>query len=240
MDVLIPDNGGISINPKNALSAGTHLLTLLGVNAVPAVGIFARGWPPQTAMLVYLLETLTMIGLSVLRVRLLAPVRDETTDAPPLLADFVVTKPTGSKSWQSNKPRDRRQILEGFLYVSLGFSAVSGVFIVVFLFLILKAPVAASDVATGMVTILVLQLFELVADLILWRRLSLTQAETLLLQSLRRAFVLYFGVFAGMCGAAYSGSWFVVPFIAFKTLMDLGIQVEYFLKRRPVVGINQV
>jgi hypothetical protein len=46
--------------------------------------------------------------------------------------------------------------------------------------------------------------------------------------------VLYFGVFAGLCGAAYVGSWFVIPFMVLKTLMDLGTQVEYFLKRRPV------
>jgi hypothetical protein len=110
---------------------------------------------------------------------------------------------------------------------------VSGVFIAVFLFLILKAPIAASNVATGLVSILVFQLFELVADLILWRRLSLGQAELLLLQSLRRGFVLYLGVFAGLCAAAYANSWFVTPFILFKTLMDVGIQVEYFLKRRP-------
>jgi hypothetical protein len=208
-------------------------LTLLGINAVPAVGVFAGGWPPETAMLVYLLETFTMIGLSALRVRLLAPAREETPQpASPLLVGATVTTPAGSRILSGNKPRDRRQILEGFLVVSFGFSAASGVFIAAFLFLFLKAPIAASDVATGMVTILAFQLFELVADLLLWRRLSLGQAETLLLQSLRRTFVLYFGVFAGVCGAAYAESWFVMPFIALKTLMDVGIQVEHFLKRR--------
>lgn len=227
------------MNHKSILSAATHLLTLLGVNAVPAVGVFAGGWSVETAMLVYLLETLTMIVLSALRVRLLAPAREETADAPPLLAGVTVTTSTGA-AWQVNKPRDRRQIIEGFLYVSFGFAAVSGVFIAVFLFLILKAPIAASDVAAGMVSILTFQLFELIADLLLWRRLSLAQAETLLLQSLRRAFVLYFGVFAGACGAAYVGSWFVIPFIGFKTLMDVGIQAEYFLKRRPVYAANNL
>jgi hypothetical protein len=222
------------VNHKSVLSGTTHLLTLLGVNAVPAVGVFAGGWPAETAMLVYLLETLTMIALSALRVRLLAPAREETADAPPLLVGVTVTTSTGAAAWPANKPRDRRQILEGFLLVSFGFAGISGVFIAVFLFLILKAPVAASDVAAGMVVILAFQLFELVADVMLWRRLSLAQAEALLLQSLRRAFVLYFGVFAGVCGAAYAGSWFVIPFIVFKTLMDLGMQVEYFLKRRPV------
>jgi len=44
------------------------------------------------------------------------------------------------------------------------------------------------------------------------------------------------GAFAGLCGAAYAGSWFVIPFIGFKTLMDVGTQVEYFLKRRPVTA----
>jgi hypothetical protein len=223
------------VNPKNALSAGTHLLTVLGVNAVPALGVFAGGWSAETAMLVYLLETLTMIVLSALRVRLLAPAREETAgESSPLLAGVTATTPAGSRLLTGNKPRDRRQILEGFLVVSFGFAGVSGVFIAVFLLLILKAPIAGSDVATGLAAILVFQLFELVADLILWRRLSLAQSETLLLQSLRRAFVLYFGVFIGLCGAAYAGSWFVTPFIVLKTLMDLGTQVEYFLKRRPV------
>jgi hypothetical protein len=227
------------VNHKGALSAGTHLFTVLGVNAVPALGVFAGGWPAETAMLVYLLETLTMVVLSALRVRLLAPAREETmgdqpAPASPLPAGLTVTTPAGSKSWMDNQPRDRRQILEGFLVVSFGFSGVSGVFIVVFLFLIRKAPIAASDVTAGLVTILIFQLFELVADLILWRRMSLGQADILLLQSLRRAFVLYFGVFIGLCGAAYTGSWFVIPFIVLKTLMDVGTQVEYFLKRRPV------
>jgi hypothetical protein len=223
------------MNSKSALSAGTHLVTLLGVNAVPALGVFAGGWPAETTMLVYLLETLTMIVLSALRVRLLAPAREETVgEAPPLLAGVTVTTSTGAAALQANKPRDRRQILEGFLFISLGFSMVSGIFITVFLFLILKAPITASDVAAGMVVILAFQLFELIADIILWRRLSLAQAEALLLQSLRRAFVLYFGVFIGLCGAAYTGSWFVIPFMVFKILMDVGIQVEYFLKRRAV------
>jgi hypothetical protein len=192
-------------------------------------------------MLVYLLETLTMIALSALRVRLLAPAREETAGEPsqtasPLLAGVTATTPGGPTSLMANKPRDRRQILEGFLVVSFGFAGVSGVFIVVFLFLILEAPIVWSDVAAGLIAILVFQLFELVSDLLLWRRLSLAQAENLLLQSLRRAFVLYFGVFAGLCGAAYAGSWFVVPFMVLKTLMDLGTQVEYFLKRRPVTA----
>jgi hypothetical protein len=232
--------GGKLVNHKSILSAATHLLTLLGVNAVPAVGVFAGGWPAETAMLVYLLETLTMIVLSALRVRPLAPAREETADAPPLLAGVTVTTTSTDAAWQANKPRDRRQIIEGFLFVSFGFAGVSGVFIAVFLFLILNAPIAVSDVAAGMVSILTFQLFELIADLLLWRRLSLAQAETLLLQSLRRAFVLYFGVFAGACGAAYAGSWFVIPFIGFKTLMDVGIQVEYFLKRRPVNAANNL
>lgn len=221
------------MQPKNILSAGTRLLTLLGVNAVPAVGVFAGGWPAETAMLVYLLETLTTIVLSALRVRLLAPAREETADAPPLLAGITAAASSSARPWEPAKPRDRRQILEGFLYVSFGFAAVSGVFIAVFLFLILKAPITAADVAAAMAGILAFQLFELISDLLLWRRLSLAQAEGLLLQSLRRAFVLYFGVFAGVCGAAYAGSWFVIPFIGFKTLMDVGVQVEYFLKRRP-------
>lgn len=224
------------MNSKSILSAGTHFLTLLGINAVPAVGVFAGGWAPQTAMVIYLLETLTMIGLSALRVRLLTPTHDDSlVDSPmlPVITTGTATK-RGANSGKPEKPRDRRQILEGFLYVSFGFAGVSGVFIAVFIFLILKAPVAVSDITTGMVSILAFQLFELVADLILWRRLSLAQADALLLHSLRRAFVLYFGVFAGLCGAAYSGSWFVVPFIVLKTLMDLGTQVEYFLKRRPV------
>ena len=168
-------------------------------------------------------------ALSALRVRLLAPAREETAGEPsPLLAGVTLATPAGATSLMGNKSRDRRQILEGFLVVSFGFAGVSGVFIAVFLLLILEAPVVWSDVAAGLAGILVFQLFELVADLILWRRLSLAQAETLLLQSLRRAFVLYFGVFIGLCGAAYAGSWFVTPFIVLKTLMDLGTQVEYW------------
>jgi hypothetical protein len=60
-------------------------------------------------MLVYLLETLTMIALSALRVRLLAPAREETAGDPPgpassLLAGVTVTTPAGFTSLLGNKP----------------------------------------------------------------------------------------------------------------------------------------
>lgn len=87
------------MNHKSILSATTHLFTLLGVNAVPALGVFAGGWPAETAMLIYLLETLAMIALSALRVRLLAPACEETAGgAPSLLAGVTVTTTTAAKS----------------------------------------------------------------------------------------------------------------------------------------------
>lgn len=94
------------------------------------------------AMLVYLLETLTMIAL---QVGLLAP-------ALSLLTGLTVTTLAGSTPLMGNKPRDRRQILVGFLVLSLSFSAVCRIFTTAFPFLILKVLIAASDIVVGLTT----------------------------------------------------------------------------------------
>ena len=60
------------------------------------------------------------VSLSAARVYLLAPARE---DIP------------------GSKPRNRKELVEGFLMVGLGLSAVCAVFILVFIFLFLRAEV---------------------------------------------------------------------------------------------------
>jgi hypothetical protein len=159
---------------------------------------------------VYFLENLVTVAVTTARVHFLAPARE---DIP------------------GEKPKDRRSMLQNFLVVALGFSLVVGVFLFFFIFLILKAPIAAADVVSGIGWIIVFQLVGLIADLSLWRRMSLDLANTFLEQSLGRVFLLYLAVFAGLCAAAYTNAWFVIPFMALKIMVDVGGQIQFFIRR---------
>lgn len=195
---------------KGLLSGLTPIFTALGVNAVPVTGVFFSGWPVETAMVVYFLENLITVAVTTMRIHFLAPARE---DVP------------------GQKPQERRSMLQNFLVVALGFSLAVGIFLSFFIFGILKAPVAAADVASGVGWIIVFQLVGLIADLILWRRVSLDLANSFLEQSLGRVFLLYLAVFTGLCAAAYTNEWFVYPFMGLKTMVDVGGQIQFFIRR---------
>ena len=60
------------------------------------------------------------------------------------------------------------------------------------------------------------------------RPFSLKKSEFFLTRSLGRVFLLFLAVFIGIFLAAYADKWFVIPFIALKTIADIGEQIQLF------------
>jgi hypothetical protein len=68
-------------------------------------------------------------------------------------------------------------------------------------------------------------------------RRPLAAGEAWVAQSLGRVFLLFLAVFVGVFAASFSNDWFVMPFIALKTIVDLGTHAQAIVnmfRTRPV------
>jgi hypothetical protein len=227
------------LSKNSVIGTSTKVLSALGLNAIPAVGFFGLGWGWENTILIYLLETLLGILLAVLRIRLLAPAREEVIGAtlPEPLAEISTERRSSKKVIRYAWPTpngvlyDRTEMLKSYLVVTLGLSAGTAVFLLVFLFLIMRVQIDPAILRTGLLGILVFQLLNLLGDVVWLRALSLDQAEKLLNQSMGRVALLYLAVFAGVCAAPFHADGFLLPFIGLKTMVDIGQPIQALYQR---------
>lgn len=181
------------------------LIAVLGINFIPLEMWLNRNFSGGYAMIIYALENVFAIIFAVIFVLLFAP-----------------------KSERAEKLRTRWEILQIYLVIAVGLSVASGIFIASFLFLILKMSIAFSAIQTAMIWILGFQGIEFIGNILMLRPFSLKKSEFFLTRSLGRVFLLFLAVFIGIFLAAYADKWFVIPFIALKTIADIGEQIQLF------------
>lgn len=211
---------------RSLLASTPSILTSVGVNSVPAAGLLWGNWSASTTMVVYFLECLLLLllGLTVGRVWWMT---DRSATFPEVK---VIQKGTG-KSLKTY--RSRRKFVETFLVVGGGFLGVTGVFIAVMLFLMLRLPFDGAAVMAAMPLIAALHGIGVVYDRLTLGTVDVDVAETWCTQTLGRIFLLYLGVFAGVFAAMWQPVWFLAPFVALKTLVDVGGQVQLVTRLRP-------
>ena len=197
---------------KSIIEAITSSITTVGINVIPAGGVFISGWATETAVLLYLIENMVSVLLVGLRVRLLAPAREGVPGA---------------------KPLERGALIRYCLMIGLSFSLASGLFIVFFVFLIpdVKREVEVGAIRLGLAGMLGFQLFSFIWDFFLLRPLSLSRSQVLIETSLGRVFLLYLAVFIGICVAFFNGPWFLGPFVILKTIVDIILQLQFLFGR---------
>lgn len=193
---------------SGAVRAG--VVGALGINAVPMAGALAGRWPPATTMVVYLAETLLLVMIIVLRLRLLAPERLQV---------------------QGVHMQSRDECVQGFLLLCGGFTTVLSI---INGFILARA--ADLDLATtlralasSLPVFLAIELLILLADVVLLRQATQPQVEGWIVRGMRRAVVLFFALFLGMAATIFDVGWYVWPFIMLKLLMDVGITLEQAL-----------
>lgn len=196
------------MNSKALVGSFPSIVATLGVNAIPAGGLLVAGWSAETAMVIYFLENIVAVLLACARVLIIPSVHD---------AAFV------------SNTRDHRTLVKEYFLVAIGFSLASAVFLSAFIFLILRAEIPFQTIVAGMTGIIAFQFFGFVCDLLLLRPLPLSRAEDLLRRSLGRVFLLHLAVFVGMFAAAFADRWFVLPFVALKTAVDVGGQIQFLI-----------
>jgi hypothetical protein len=185
-------------------------ISAIGINLVPLSLWLFEDYSSETTMILYLLESVVAIILAISCVLLLAPARERA----------------------ENKTLERNKIVLDFLLIAGLFAVALSVFVTAFIFLVLKAHIPASHVKFGLMCMAAFQIFEFASNLFLLRPLSLKQAEIFLSQSMGGLALLHISVFIGIFLALFVEDWFVLPFIIFRTLIDIATPIQFFMGKK--------
>jgi Family of unknown function (DUF6498) len=199
------------------------LVSVLGINFIPLEMWLYRDFSSESAMLFYAIENVIAIIFAVFFVFLFAPNQEENPDYH-RREEILKEHP----AFPIIKVRQKKEILQGYLVFSLGFSAAGGIFLSAFVFLILKAEIQFISIMTAVWWIIGFQILELFGDFLMLRPLTLAQTEAFLKRSMGRVALLFLSIFLGVFLALFVDRWFVVPFIALKTMVDIGEQIQIF------------
>ncbi|ULE32677.1 DUF6498-containing protein [Mycobacterium sp. IDR2000157661] len=199
-----------------------HLLTLLGVNAVPAAGWFVGSWSAGTTLIVYWIENVAaclFIATRILAHRRLSPRRGHFRYLAP----------------NSDRRARPGSFVKGFLVVGLAFSAAHAVFLAAILGLLdhrgdLIARVDWRSVLIGCGWMLAFLVVDLAVDLIRLRHWSFWRVEQAANRGLGRVIVVHLTLIFGMFGVAVTGapSALFGVFVALKTLYAVGSMLPQY------------
>jgi hypothetical protein len=189
-----------------------YLLTLLAVNAVPAVGWFGGGWSAGTTLAVYWFENVA--ACLFVSARIIAHQRWS-----PRRGHFRYQAPN------SDGRRAQTSLVKGFLVTSLVFCAAHALFLGVILFMLGHngqsdlADVDWRSVELGCVGVLIILAIDFIVDLAGLRRWSFWQIEQTANQSLGRIIIVHLTLVLGMFGAVMTdASALFGVFVVLKTL----------------------
>jgi len=189
------------MNIRGTFASLPPVAAALGVNTIPALGWLRETWSAETAMILYYLETLVVVVLVGLLVRLAVPAVDERGE---------------------RIGRKRDTLVKNYWLVLGGFALVIGLFLAVILLLFMATPVPWRAVGAVMAVIVVLQVFAYGWETRRLWPLNIADAEQLVNRDMGRIAILHLGVLFGVFLAAVRAEWFVWPFIILKTVVDIG------------------
>lgn len=200
-----------------------HVLTLLGVIAVPVIGWFAADWSGATTLVVYWFETLAVCGFICLRLLLHQRWK-------PLRGHFDYRGPSEGRSARTSS------FISGFALVAFAFSAAHGFFLGVILLLLNHNGVGSMvhidwrSVLFGCLTVMGLLTLDFLIDLISLRQWSFWQVEQLANGGLSRVIVVHLTLIFGFLGVAITDApdTFFGVFVVLKSMAALsGVVPQY-------------
>ncbi len=211
------------------MSRFVHLLSLVAVIAIPAVGWFAADWSGGTTLVVYWFETVA--GCLLISARILLHRRWTPTQG-----HFRYQAPsTDRRSSQS------ASFLTAFTITSFVFCAVHALFLAAVLFLLPLdhnvgiAQVDWRSVCFGSLAVLAFLCLDFLVDLIGLRRWPFWDIEQLANQGLGRIVVVHLTLIVGFIGIAATGAPDALfgVFVALKTLAALSWALPQWEPKRP-------
>lgn len=196
------------MNSRSPIRLIVAEIVAIVINVIPLWLWLFDDLSAESTMLIYAIEALAAVVFAILCVLLISPAND----------------PEGR-----GKYKRKRKLIADFSVIAFGFLGVLGIFIGLFLFLILKIEINLGSILVAVAIVLAFQVAELLVNILTLRPLPLKKAEFLLSRSMGKTAVLFFGVFFGIFLAAWVNEWFVIPLVVLKTIIDIGEPIEFFL-----------
>lgn len=206
-----------------------HVLAVLAIIAVPAIGWFVEGWSGATTLVVYWFETL--VGSLLIAVRILVHRR--------------LTPRRGHYKYEASATNRRNpqssSFLTGFLITSLAFTAAHGLFLSVIIFLLGRngqpelAEIDWRSAGYGCLIVLGFLCADVVVDLAALRRWSFWQIEQTAQRGFSRVVVVHLTLIFGIFGIAVTGASSALfgVFVVLKSLAALSFVVPQWEPARP-------
>jgi hypothetical protein len=193
-----------------------HLLTWLGVIAVPAAGWFVEDWSGGTTLVVYWFET-TMVCLFIAARIIVHQYRN------PRRGHFKYEAPSADR--RNSYP----SFVKGFVVVTVAFCAGHGVFLGTILLVLSRngeralADVDWRSVGLGCLSVLILLAIDFAVDLLTLRRRSFLQIEQMANRGTGRIVLVHVTLLIGFLGIALTGAPTALfgAFVVLKTLYAL-------------------
>jgi uncharacterized membrane protein YwzB len=201
-----------------------HILTVLGINAVPALGWLLGDWNSGTTLAVYWCET--VLGSLFIAARAVLHRR--------------VVRVRGHFRYEP--PKDARQngagipFLRHFLPVTLMFSAVHAVFLGALIFLMThngrgaQVRLNLQDLAVGVGLILAFQVVDFLIDLVQIKTRPFRWIEVMAERNVARVLIIHLTIIVGMAVGGWmdSARGFFLVFVVLKTMNDLNSLVPQY------------
>ena len=196
------------MNSRSPIRLIVAEIVAIVINVIPLWLWLFDDLSAESTMLIYAIEALAAVVFAILCVLLISPSHD----------------PDGR-----GKYKRKGKLIADFSVIAFGFLGVLGIFVGLFLFLILKIEIDLGSILVAVAIVLAFQVAELVVDILTLHPLPLKKAEFLLSRSMGKTAVLFFGVFFGIFLAAWVNEWFVIPLVVLKTIIDIGEPIQFFL-----------
>ena len=194
----------------------------LGLNSVPALGLFGAGWTAGTALALYWIESVLVIVLVSARIALH---RRQTRKSGHWHAGVQTIH-------RSGKVVERKSVthLQSYLGVAIPFTLAHGLFLSMLLFMVFRERpetdyrVSFPDLRDGVVGVAILLVVGFLFDLIGLRQRPFRWIERGTERALGRVFVVHLTIVIGMFATVWTDgpSGLFAVFIGLKTLFDLG------------------
>ena len=201
------------MRPKSKIRLLVAETAAVAINIIPLGLWLFEDYSAETTMVIYALESAASIVLGGLCVAIISPSHD----------------PDGTPKYKR-----KNRLIADFTVLSGAMLLACGVFLSAFIFLVLKASVDLRLVGAAFGIVVVFQVIEFFVNLVTLRPLPLRKAEFLLTRSMGKAALLFLGIFMGFFLAGFVDEWFVVPFIALKSIVDIAEPIQFFLGKQEI------
>ncbi len=193
-----------------------RLLGLVGLNAVPVVGVGWAGWTTATALLLYWCETMILVVLVAIRIHLHRRWTNKR-------GHYTEVRTTITKNGLTTNKTRIGHFGTGFLAVALIFGLVQAIFLAFILWKThLLETVDLTQLKQGLTAITFFLLFGFFMDLAQLRQWPFARIRSLSNAVLWRVFLVQIVIIVGVIGAAWFGlpKITLIAFVALKFYTD--------------------